>query len=65
MFLKFINIRKFIKKIGKFTKKFPPLHRFIANTFNFYIIYILPIFSLHKKIDFKKTKDISKIIGIH
>ena len=64
MFLKFINIRKFVKKIGKFTKNFPPLHRLIANTFNFYIIYILPIFSLYKKFDLKKTKDISKILGL-
>ena len=40
------------------------MHKFLANTFNFYIIYVLPILNLYKKLNFNKTKDISKVLGL-
>ena len=64
MYLRYLNFRKNAKKLGKYTRNLPLLHKLLANTFNFYIIYVLPILNLYKKLNFNKTKDISKVLGL-
>ena len=64
MYLRYLNLRNNAKKLGKYTRRLPFLHKLLANTFNFYIIYVLPIINLHKKLNFNKTKDISKVLGL-
>ena len=64
MFLKYIGLRKITKRIGKITKKFPLIHRFLAKIFNLYIIYWIPILNLHKKLRYSRKKDITKILGL-
>ena len=56
MFLKYLNFKKNIKKLGKITKKKPSLHIFLTKTYNFYIIYILPIINIYKRFRFFRKK---------
>ena len=64
MFLKYINLRKIIKKFGKLTKKVPLIHKFLVKIFNLYIIYCIPILNLYKKFIYSRHKDIKNILGL-
>ena len=64
MFLRYLNFKKLIKSVGYLTKKRPLLHKFLSKTYNFYIIYFLPIINIHKRLKFFRKKNISKILGL-
>ena len=63
MFLRSLKFKYNIKKIGLFTKKYPIFHKFLYKSYNFYIIYISPIFYIYKKLKFNNRK-LSTILGL-
>ena len=64
MFFKYLKFKNNIKRLGSFTKRFPIVHKSLYETYNFFIVYILPIFYFYRKINFKKNKELSKFLGL-
>ena len=64
MYMRFQKKLSNIKNIGRITKKFPLLHKILYRSYNFFIIYILPITTLYKKITLKKNILLKNFIGL-
>ena len=64
MFLKYISLRKITKRIGKITKRFPLLHRFLQKYSISMLFIAYLILNLHKKFRYYRQKDITKILGL-